>query len=129
MACEEKKDKMKDFRELIVWQKSIDLVERVYQITNSFPKEEMFSLTSQIRRSAISIPSNVAEGFGRKSTLDYIHFLHIARGSLYELQTQFEISNRVKYLSENDLKSTIEECKEVEKMLNGLIASLANKVK
>jgi len=120
---------MKDFRELIVWQKSIDLVERVYQITNSFPKEEMFSLTSQIRRSAISIPSNVAEGFGRKSTLDYIHFLHIARGSLYELQTQFEISNRVKYLSENDLKSTIEECKEVEKMLNGLIASLANKVK
>lgn len=120
---------MKDFRELIVWQKSIDLVERVYQITNSFPKEEMFSLTSQIRRSAISIPSNVAEGFGRKSTLDYIHFLHISRGSLYELQTQLEISSRIKYLSESELKLVIEKCKEVAKMLNGLIVSLANKIK
>ncbi len=120
---------MNDFRELIVWQKSIELVENIYQITNSYPKEELFSLTSQIRRSAISIPSNVAEGFGRKSTLDYIHFLHIARGSLYELQTQLEISNRIKYLSENELHSMIEHCKEVEKLLNGLIKSLANKIK
>ncbi|NOU17619.1 MAG: four helix bundle protein [Bacteroidales bacterium] len=120
---------MNDFRELIVWQKSIELVEKVYQVTNSFPKEEMFSLTSQIRRSAISIPSNIAEGFGRKTTPDYIRFLHIARGSLYELQTQLEISNRIKYLGENDLRSLIENCKEVEKMLNSLIKSLANKIK
>jgi len=120
---------MNDFRELIVWQKSIDLVDKVYQISNSFPKEEMYSLTSQIRRSAISIPSNIAEGFGRKSTPDFIHFLHIARGSLYEFQTQLEISKRIKYLSENNLLLMIQDCKEVEKMLNGLIKSLANKSK
>lgn len=120
---------MNDFRELIVWQKSIDLVEKVYQITNSFPKEEVYSLTSQIRRSAISVPSNIAEGYGRKSTLDFIHFLHIARGSLYEFQTQLEISKRIKYITATDLQSMIENCKEVEKMLNSLIKSLANKDK
>jgi len=120
---------MNDFRELIVWQKGIDLVTRVYQITNSFPKEELYSLTSQLKRSAVSIPSNIAEGFGRKSTLDFIRFLQIARGSLYELQTQLEISKRVKYLSDVDLKSMIEHCKEVEKMLNSLIKSLENKNK
>jgi len=120
---------MNDFRELIVWQKSIDLVEKVYQMTNSFPKEETYSLISQIRRSAISIPSNIAEGYGRKSTPDFIHFLHIARGSLYEFQTQLEISRRIKYITETELKLMFGICKEVEKMLNSLIKSLANKNK
>lgn len=120
---------MNDFRELIVWQKSIDLVEKVYQITNSFPKEEVYSLTSQIKRSAISIPSNIAEGYGRRTTPDFIHFLHIARGSLYEIRTQLEISKRIKYINETELLSMIDNCKEIEKMLNSLIKSLVNKMK
>jgi four helix bundle protein len=83
--------KIRNYRDLIVWQKSIALVTEVYSITRLFPKEELYGLISQIRRSAVSIPSNIAEGYGRYSTNDYIRFLQIAIGSLYEFQTQLEI--------------------------------------
>lgn len=118
---------MKDFRELMVWQKGIDIVEAVYQIASSFPKEEMYALSSQIKRSAVSIPSNIAEGFGRKTTSDFIHFLHISRGSLYELQTQLEIAKRINFIKDDVLINMVDVCKEEEKMLNGLIKSLVSK--
>ena len=90
---------IKSYRDLIVWQKAMGLVTDVYAITKDFPKEEQYGLTAQIRRSAVSVPSNIAEGYGRKSTLDYIRFLQIACGSLYELQTQLEISVNLKYMT------------------------------
>lgn len=83
---------MGNYKELIVWQKSVDLVTEVYAVTKDFPKEEIYSLTSQIRRSAISIPSNIAEGHSRRSQTDYLQFLKIARGSCAELETQLLIS-------------------------------------
>jgi len=89
---------MKTYRELIVWQKSIKLVTLIYQITKNFPDIEKFGLTSQIQRCAISIPSNIAEGYGRNSLNDYIRFLNISNGSLYELQTQVEIAYNLKYI-------------------------------
>jgi len=79
---------IKSYRDLFVWQKAMELVTAVYTITKDFPKEELYGLTAQIRRSAVSVPSNIAEGYGRKSTLEYIRLLQIACGSLYELQTQ-----------------------------------------
>ena len=82
---------MKTYRDLVVWQKSMVLVTEVYEISKKFPKEELYGLTSQIRRCAISLPSNIAEGYGRNSTNDYIHFLRIASGSLYELSREIEL--------------------------------------
>jgi four helix bundle protein len=89
---------MKSFRELLVWQKGIEVVTRVYAVTGRFPKAETYGLTDQARRAAVSIPANIAEGYGRQSTQDYIRFLLIARGSLYELQTHMEIAGRLGYL-------------------------------
>ena len=97
--------KIKSYRELIIWQKSIQLVTNVYKLTRSFPKEELFGLTSQMRRCAISIPSNIAEGFGRNSQGDFKRFLNIALGSTYELQTQIEISFNLEYLNIEYYKS------------------------
>jgi four helix bundle protein len=91
--------KIKSYRELIIWQKSIQVVTNVYKLTRNFPKEELFGLTSQMRRCAISIPSNIAEGFGRNSQGDFKRFLNIALGSTYELQTQIEISLNLEYLN------------------------------
>ena len=85
---------MKTFRDLIVWQKSIDLVTNIYKVTTIFPNEELYGLTSQIRRAAVSIPSNIAEGYGRKATNEFVRFLQISMGSLFELKTQIEISQR-----------------------------------
>ena len=93
-----KSSKIKTYRDLIIWQKSMSLVTEIYKVTKSFPKDETYSLISQMRRCAISIPSNIAEGYGRKSTSDYIRFLNITMGSLYELQTQLEISLNLRYL-------------------------------
>ena len=90
-------EKMAKFQELTVWQKSMDLVDRVYDFADSFPQSERFGLWSQITRAAVSIPSNIAEGSGRASAKDCVHFLSIARGSLYELMTQLEIAERRGY--------------------------------
>ncbi len=90
---------MNSFRELKVWQKAMDLVTDIYAITTIFPQHEQFGITSQIRRSSISIPSNIAEGFGRNSNNEFVRFLRIAIGSLFELQTQLEISKNLKFIS------------------------------
>lgn len=115
---------IKSYRDLIVWQKSIELVKRIYLITQVFPREEIFGLTSQMRRSAVSIPSNIAEGYGRHSTGDYIRFLHISVGSLYELQTQVEISFQLKYIIETPYRETIGLCTEIDKILYVIIQKL-----
>lgn len=113
--------KMRNYRDLIVWQKSMALVTKVYSITRLFPKEKLYGLVSQIRRSAVSIPSNIAEGYGRYSTNDYIRFLQIAIGSLYELQTQLEICLNLGYLSNDTFEKIYEQSREIERMLSSLI--------
>jgi four helix bundle protein len=115
---------MGDFKSLIVWQKSVALVTDIYQMTESFPKNEAFGLTSQIRRAAVSIPSNIAEGHSRRSTLDYIQFLKISRGSLAELETQLLISKNLNFISENNFLEINEKLLEIAKMLNSLITKL-----
>lgn len=97
---------MNTFRNLLIWQKSMALVTEIYNATKSFPKEEAFGLTSQIRKCAISIPSNIAEGFGRDSNKDYLRFLNISISSLFELQTQLEIAKNISYLQRNNLTNS-----------------------
>ena len=92
---------MKSFRELRVWQKAMDLVETVYLLTQDFPKQETYGLTSQVRRAAISIPSNIAEGHTREHIKEYLHHLSMAQASLAEVETQLEIAARLKYLQSN----------------------------
>ena len=118
--------KMRNYRDLVVWQKSMVLVTKVYSITRLLPKEELYGLVSQIRRSAVSIPSNIAEGYGRYSTNDYIRFLQIAIGSLYELQTQLEICLNLGYLSKEHFEKIYEQSREIERMLSSLIKKVGN---
>ena len=89
---------VKDYRDLIVWQKAMDLVEAIYRTTATFPREEIYGLTSQLRRAAVSIPSNIAEGNGRNTTRDYVHFLGMAYGSVKEVETQVLIAERLRYI-------------------------------
>jgi four helix bundle protein len=116
---------VKNYRDLIVWQKAMGLVIEIYQHTKSFPEEERYGLTSQLRRSSVSLPSNMAEGYGRNSTQDYIRFLRIANGSLFELQTQLEIARNLNMLSEESFSVLFEMSREIERMLSSLI----NKIK
>lgn len=111
---------MKTYRDLIIWQKSMVFVTQIYKITKTFPKEENYGLISQIRRCAVSIPSNIAEGYGRQSTNDYLRFLKISIGSLYETQTQLEIALNLKYLSSDEFKRVYELSREIERMLSSL---------
>lgn len=115
---------MESFRELIVWQRSLQLVRSVYESTQGFPKEEIFGLNMQMRRCAISVPSNIAEGYGRQHTSEYVRFLQIARGSLFELVTQMEIALCLGYMQ--DITSVQNECTEIAKMLNSLIRKLSD---
>jgi len=103
------------------------LVTEIYKISKEFPKDEAYGLTSQIRRCAISVPSNMAEGYGRNSTNEYLHFLRIATGSLYELQTQMEISMNLHYLSRDKFDKLYELSREIERMLSSLIRKLSGK--
>ena len=113
------------YRDLLVWQKAMSLVTEVYSISQSFPSSEIYGLTSQLRRCAVSIPSNIAEGYGRHSTADYKRFLHIAVGSLFELQTQMEIAHNLNYTSKDIFEAIFERTKELDRML----LSLINKIK
>jgi four helix bundle protein len=115
---------MKTYRDLFVWQKAMAFVTEIYRKTKAFPREEVYGLTSQIRRCAVSIPSNIAEGYGRNSTSDYIRFLQIASGSLYELQTQVEISANLEYLSKSEVEQLYSLSREIERMLSSLIRKL-----
>ena len=117
--------KLKTYQELIVWQKAMDLVEEVYEASRCFPREEIYGLTSQLRRAAISIPSNVAEGQGRRTTPDFIRHLSIAYGSLMELETQILIATRLSYLVQGECQKVMSMAGEVGRLLNGLMASLA----
>ncbi|MBK9509346.1 MAG: four helix bundle protein [Cytophagaceae bacterium] len=118
---------MKSYRELLIWQKSILVVTNIYKLTRDFPKEELFGITSQMRRCAISIPSNIVEGFGRKSQGDFKRFLNISLGSIYELQTQIEISQNLEYLNTENYKYLMESCVELEKMMNSLVSKIKAK--
>ncbi len=114
------------FRDLIAWQKAMDLCDHIYDLTESFPKEEVFGLRSQLRRCAVSIPSNIAEGHARHSTRDFIHFLRVARGSLAEAESQLMLCGRRKYLSNGALEKTLKESDELGRVLAGLISSLSD---
>lgn len=111
-------NKINSYKDLIVWQKAIALVELIYMATSKFPKAEIYGLTSQMRRSSISIPSNIAEGFGRKKENDYKRFYRIAYGSALELETQIEIAIRLNYLNKNNCIKINKNISEVCKMLN-----------
>jgi four helix bundle protein len=119
---------VKDYRELIVWQKAMDLVEKVYLLTAKFPKEEIYGLTAQIRRAAVSIPSNVAEGQGRHTTRDFLNFLSIAHGSLKEVETQILIAERLAFVDPNQASELTVLTEEVGRLISGLRNSLKNKL-
>ena len=117
-------NKIKDFKELRIWQDGIIIVKEIYKCTKSFPKEEIFVLTSQMRRAAISIPSNIAEGFRRYHKKEFIQFLYIVLGSLAELETQFIISNELGYIKENVLNEIGKKLNLLGKMINSLIQKI-----
>ena len=112
---------MANYRSLLVWQKAMLLVEEIYLLTRSMPKEELFSLTNQMRRSAVSIPSNISEGHGRENPNELYRFLSIAKGSVSELVTQLEICSRLNYFTREELEKANSLCSEVERMLYALM--------
>lgn len=115
---------MNNFKELKVWQKSIALVTQVYSCSKSFPKEEIYGISSQMRRAACSIPMNIAEGSGRRTAADFCHFLDMAKGSAFELETQFIIALNLDYLKEELFYELSTSLDEVQRMITGLQNSL-----
>lgn len=115
---------MQTYKELVVWQKSIVLVTDIYESTKDFPREEINGLTSQLRRSAVSIPSNIAEGQGRATKGEFVRFLCHARGSLFELETQIVIAAKLGYMQPKRAGHLLESVTEVARILNGLLTSL-----
>jgi len=118
---------LKHYQELIAWQKAMDLAVMAHQVSAGFPKEELFGLTLQIRRAAVSIPSNIAEGQGRNTTRDFIHFLGIAKGSLQELETQLTIADRLSFLNAGAKTKLMDLTCEVGRLIYGLRNSLMEK--
>jgi len=115
---------LRNYRDLITWQMAMELAKEVYRTTMNFPKEERYRITSQIRRSAVSVPSNVAEGHSRNSTGEYRQQLGVANGSLAELETLVLLSTSFTYLSEEEGNELLKRCSEVGKLLNGILRSL-----
>jgi four helix bundle protein len=118
-------ESIKTFRDLLAWQKSIALVTEIYRAGKSFPKEETYGLTGQMRRSAISIPSNLAEGYARRSRAEYGRFVQIAIGSLYEIQTQLVIASNLGYVTQDRFNELHEQTREIERMLSSLHQKLS----
>ena len=118
---------MQSYKELIVWQRSTELVVEVYKLTQKFPKEEMFGLISQMRRAAVSIPSNIAEGYARKHTAEYTQFLRIAFGSGAELETQLILSEKLRFANRAEVTKSTTLLNETMRMLNKLISTLVAK--
>ncbi len=116
---------IKSYRDLLIWQKGRVIVKKTYEICADMPTEELYSLQSQLKRSAISIPSNIAEGYGRNSTKNYIHFLKISRGSLYELETQMILAKDLNFITEEQFSEIAETITEEAKMLNSYIKSIS----
>ena len=116
------------YKDLTVWQKAMDLTVEIYRLTQNLPKEELYILTNQLRRAAVSIPSNIAEGNGRASTGDYVRFLTMARGSIAEVETQLLICVRLEYLTQEDIDGTLSLMDETGKMLNAIIKKLRSSI-
>ncbi|WP_310426703.1 four helix bundle protein [Chamaesiphon sp. VAR_48_metabat_135_sub] len=116
------------FRESKAWQLGMDLAERVYLLTDSFPKSETYGMTSQIRRSAVSIPSNLAEGHGRTSSKEFLQFIAIAYGSICELETQILLSHRLKYIETHDSELILELLIETSKTIRGLQKAIRERI-
>ena len=116
--------KVSSYKDLLVWQRSMDLVETIYRTTTKFPPVEQWGLISQMRRAAVSVPSNIAEGYGRQATGEYRHHLSMGRGSLLELETQVLLCRRLKYLEAADADALLAEIEEISKMLASLISKL-----
>ena len=118
---------IKTYKDLNVWKKSYDLTLQIYKTTKLFPKEETYSLISQIRRAAVSVVSNIAEGAARNSRKEFINFLHIAQGSIAELETQIIISNKLSFIDSSQKQLLLSEIDEISKMIIGLQRSLRAK--
>ncbi|MFC5196108.1 four helix bundle protein [Bizionia hallyeonensis] len=114
------------FRKLLVWQKSMALVTLIYSEVMVFPPDELYALTSQIKRSATSIPSNIAEGYGREGKKDYLRFLNIPLSSLFELQTQLEIAYNLKFLKQDNFNKLYNDSRKIERMLSSFIRKIKN---
>jgi four helix bundle protein len=112
------------YKDLIAWQKAMDLVEEIYKTTRTFPKDELYGLTSQLRRAGVSVPSNIAEGQGRLTAGEFKQFLGHARGSLLEVETQISLAGRLQYISHEEMNRLFMLSAEVGRILNGLIASI-----
>ena len=115
---------IESFRDLIAWQKTFSLGLEVYELTRGFPDHERYGLTAQMRRASVSVPSNIAEGYGRESLADYVRFLKVARGSLFEVETQLLFSSKLGYISEEIQLAILDKLHECGRILNGLINSL-----
>ena len=116
---------IRSYKDLIAWQKSVDLIEAVYVVTRGWPKEEIYGLTLQVRRAAVSVSSNIAEGQGRGAIREFIHHLRIARGSLFEVEAQLIISRRLGYIDPGQIKALLTQVAEMSKLLSGLLRSLS----
>ncbi len=121
--------KSSTYKDLIVWQKSIVLVTKIYSVTQAFPASEKFGIVSQLNRACISIPTNIAEGWGRESTKNYLQFLRISRGSLMETETLLLISKNLNFIQEKEYQELLSDVEEVGKILQGLIKSINQKLK
>jgi four helix bundle protein len=119
---------MAGYRDLLVWQSAMQIAEDVYRLTEKLPKHEIYSLTNQLRRASVSIPSNISEGHGRSSPREFNHFLGIALGSLSELETQLLLAVRLTYFAEQELTTLLKTTDETAKMLQGLKKSLHKKL-
>jgi four helix bundle protein len=119
--------KIQSYRDLRVWQEAVNLAESCYRLTKTFPKEELYGMTTQIRRASVSIAANIAEGYGRKTRGEYIQFLYIAQGSLKELETHWLISQRVELASPQSVNPILNQCESVGQLLLTLIRALENK--
>ena len=122
--AERSSPRVKRYTDLVVWRAAMNLTDAVYAASDSFPKAEAFGLTSQIRRSAVSVPSNIAEGWGRGRSKEYLQFLRYARGSLYEVETQLRIAGRRGYVDGDTVRSILSDSVEVSKMLAGLTKAI-----
>ncbi|USO00336.1 MAG: four helix bundle protein [Phycisphaeraceae bacterium] len=119
---------MRSYRDLEAWKLGISLTKRIYQITGGFPDSERYGLISQLRRASVSIPSNIAEGWGRGSTTEYARFLRVARGSMYEVETQLIIAKELAYLQDEELRRTMDETSQCGRVLSGLLKSIEAKL-
>lgn len=129
MSGEQRKTSIQSYRDLQVWQQAMDLAELCYQSTRRFPKDELYGAVGQVRRSAASVPANIAEGYGRESRGEFIQFLRIAQGSLKELETHILLCQRVGLAGADSFDTILSRCGAVGKMLHALIRSLQSKAR